>query len=345
MPPHVVGQRARTVVAAVGEKDRPRGGQNFAALTVKFGASLSVCHSWRSRIFLALERWFSASSSMRIGSVMPQIQQYVIFLLIMAGIDGSTPHSSHVGHNSIHEQGLWPATLQDRLSNCADGYHRPRLRCYNFFDGGKSSSDDQRNLVMGWSCCIHGTKICGLLRTKPLCLRGAGETDDAEMEVDEEHSELGDVNQKPATQDLQQSDSFMVETTSQAAARVAEAAVMYEQLLQKSQVSMEDREHQESTRMADEENVEAAVFDAEGAGVSKDWSMLTALDTFGVNVTVFQLRTPPYILVEVWWDSMGMFRCSYEVREMHCYCLGYMNFTHLCVLQGALCRVYVCIFV
>ncbi len=245
---------------------------------------------------------------------MPEIQHYVIFLLFMAGIEGSKPHSPNYIHvDSI----LSPVMPRKPPKHCADGSSGEIWIPHRFFDGEQSPSNDQKKVMMVPSC-THRTegRSCGLLRSKILCLRGAGEMEEMKMEVDGDQSKHADVaQQRSSVHDTQQSDSSMFDTASQAGARQAEAAARYEQILQKSQVSMEDREHQESTRMVDEEeNVEPAVYDPEGSGVSKNWNMLTALDTFGVNVTVFQLNIHPYTLVELWWDSMGMFRCSYEVR-------------------------------
>jgi hypothetical protein len=46
--------------------------------------------------------------------------------------------------------------------------------------------------------------------------------------------------------------------------------------------------------------------------VSQMWDMLTGIDHFNVSVTYFQLREHPFTLVELWWDSGGRFRFTYE---------------------------------
>jgi hypothetical protein len=53
-------------------------------------------------------------------------------------------------------------------------------------------------------------------------------------------------------------------------------------------------------------------FAGEGFMVGDGWNMLTDEDMFGVNVTMMTMTRHPYITVELWWDSMGKFRCSYD---------------------------------
>ena len=47
-------------------------------------------------------------------------------------------------------------------------------------------------------------------------------------------------------------------------------------------------------------------------GAWEAWEMLTAIDDFGDNVTMLQLRDPPYTVVELWWESEGKLRFSYD---------------------------------
>jgi hypothetical protein len=53
-------------------------------------------------------------------------------------------------------------------------------------------------------------------------------------------------------------------------------------------------------------------FAGEGWMVGDGWNLLTDEDMFGVNVTMMTMTRHPYITVELWWDSMGKFRCSYD---------------------------------
>ncbi len=42
------------------------------------------------------------------------------------------------------------------------------------------------------------------------------------------------------------------------------------------------------------------------------WDMVTGIDSYNVSVTYLQLREHPFTIVELWWESGGSFKFTYE---------------------------------
>lgn len=43
-----------------------------------------------------------------------------------------------------------------------------------------------------------------------------------------------------------------------------------------------------------------------------EWDMVTQEDELGMNVTMLQSRIWPYCIIELWWESLGKFRFTYD---------------------------------
>ena len=56
--------------------------------------------------------------------------------------------------------------------------------------------------------------------------------------------------------------------------------------------------------------------DMKEENIIDQWDMTTGPDMFNVNVTYLQLRSHPFTIVELWWDSGGRFRFTYEATGM-----------------------------
>jgi hypothetical protein len=54
--------------------------------------------------------------------------------------------------------------------------------------------------------------------------------------------------------------------------------------------------------------------------IADQWDMITGQDSFNVSVTYLQLRSHPFTLVELWWDSGGRFRFTYEATGSDVMC-------------------------
>ena len=46
--------------------------------------------------------------------------------------------------------------------------------------------------------------------------------------------------------------------------------------------------------------------------IIENWDMVTGVDIHNVSITYLQLRKSPFTIVELWWDSGGRFRFTYE---------------------------------
>jgi hypothetical protein len=238
-------------------------------------------------------------------------QIHLTFLLVLAGIQASAPHDLACGHTTAQPRNI-ETFLRRSTQRC--GSRSARVSC-----SSPIHKPSRHGVQIKSAKALLDQVVCRVLPlddTNCLRLRGAGD-DAGDLPMEDATQMSNPAEEPPQIRVYETSDSDMLDdTSSQIASTPAGTVEYYEQLLEKAELSMSEQEQQEPEpeQVGGGDLVESPVFDADGMGVSKSWNMLTALDDLDINVTVMQLQTHPYTVVELWWDSMGMFRCSYEVR-------------------------------